>query len=114
MAEPLRVGLAGLGTVGSAVAAMLMRSREVLSERAGRPIELVAYASKDRAKDAMLDLSKLRQVADPIALAREPGIDVFVEVLGGAHGPAKRAVEPVPGIRRPVGTANKALSAPHG
>jgi homoserine dehydrogenase len=63
MAEPLRVGLAGLGTVGSAVAAMLMRSRAVLAERAGRPIELVAYASKDPPKDATLDLSKAKRLA---------------------------------------------------
>jgi len=57
MAEPLRVGLAGLGTVGSAVAAMLMRSRAALADRVGRSIELVAYASKDPPKDATLDLS---------------------------------------------------------
>ena len=47
MAEPLRVGLAGLGTVGSAVASMLARAGGPLKERSGRPIELVAYAAKD-------------------------------------------------------------------
>jgi homoserine dehydrogenase len=55
MAEPLRVGLAGLGTVGSAVAAMIMRTRDAIAERAGRPIDLVAYASKDPPRDASLD-----------------------------------------------------------
>jgi homoserine dehydrogenase len=114
MAEPLRVGLAGLGTVGSAVAAMIMRSRDALTERAGRPIDLVAYASKDPPKDNTLDLSKLRQVGHPTALAREPGIDVFVELMGGEGDPAKSAVEAALGIGRPVVTANKALLARHG
>ena len=61
MAEPLRVGLAGLGTVGSAVAAMILRTRDAIAERAGRPIDLVAYASKDPPRDATLDLSKVKQ-----------------------------------------------------
>ena len=92
MAEPLRVGLAGLGTVGSAVASMLARSRAALAERAGRGIELVAYAAKDPPKYATLDLSGVRKVADPVTLARDPGIDVFVELMGGEGDPAKSAV----------------------
>jgi homoserine dehydrogenase len=114
MAEPLRVGLAGLGTVGSAVAAMLARSRASLAERTGRPIDVVAYASKDPPKDPTLDLSKARKLADPVALARDGGIDVFVELMGGEGDPAKSAVEAALGNGRPVVTANKALLARHG
>jgi homoserine dehydrogenase len=114
MAEPLRVGLAGLGTVGSAVAAMIMRTRDAIAERAGRPIDLVAYASKDPPRDATLDLSKVRKVADPVTLARDPGIDVFVELMGGAGDPAKSSVEAALAAGRPVVTANKALLAHHG
>jgi homoserine dehydrogenase len=114
MAQPLRVGLAGLGTVGSAVAAMLMRSRAVLAERAGRAIELTAYTSKDPPKDRTLDLSGVREVGDPVALARDPVIDVFVELMGGEGDPAKSSVEAALSIGRPVVTANKALLARHG
>jgi homoserine dehydrogenase len=114
MAEPLRVGLAGLGTVGSAVAAMLMRSRAALAERAGRPIELVAYASKDPPKDPSLDLSKVRKIDSPVELARAGGLDVFVELMGGDGDPAKSSVEAALGIGRSVITANKALLARHG
>ena len=114
MVEPLRVGLAGLGTVGSAVAGMLARSRAALNERAGRPIELVAYAAKDPPKDATLDLSKVRKVDSPIALARDPGIDVLVELMGGEGDPAKSSVEAALGMGRAVVTANKALLAKHG
>jgi homoserine dehydrogenase len=114
MAEPLRVGLAGLGTVGSAVASMLARSRQSLAERAGRPIELAAFASKDPPKDNTLDLSSVRKLPDPISLARDPGIDVFVELMGGEGDPAKSSVEAALGLGRPVVTANKALLARHG
>ena len=114
MAEPLRVGLAGLGTVGSAVAGMLIRTRDAIALRAGRPIDIVAYASKDPPKDATLDLSKLRKVDSPIALARDPAIDVFVELMGGEGDPAKSSVEAALGVGRDVVTANKALLATHG
>ena len=114
MVAPLKIGLAGLGTVGSAVAAMLARSRAEIAERAGRPIDVVAYASKDPAKDSSLDLSKMRKLADPVALARDPGIDVFVELMGGEGDPAKSSVEAALGAGRPVVTANKALLARHG
>jgi homoserine dehydrogenase len=114
MEAPLRVGLAGLGTVGSAVAGMLLRTREKLAERAGRQIELVAVASKDPPRDQSLDLSSIKKSVDPVALARGEGIDVFVELMGGSGDPAKASVEAALGIGRPVVTANKALIAKHG
>ncbi len=114
MIEPLKLGLAGLGTVGSATVRMLLRSRDELSARAGRPIDLVAYASKDPPKDNTIDLSKLRKVSDPVALARDPSIDVFVELMGGEGDPAKSSVEAALGAGRAVVTANKALIAKHG
>src|SRR5262249_8642252 len=114
MAAALKVGLAGLGTVGSAVVAMLTRSREALAARAGRPIELVAYASKDPPKDNAIDVSRLRKVDEPVALARDAGIDVFVELMGGEGEPAKSSVEAALALGRPVVTANKALLAHHG
>ncbi|MBX3548856.1 MAG: homoserine dehydrogenase [Xanthobacteraceae bacterium] len=114
MEAPLRVGLAGLGTVGSAVAGMLLRTRDKLADRAGRPIDLVAVASKDPPRDQSLDLSSIKRSADPVALAKGEGIDVFVELMGGSGDPAKASVEAALGIGRPVVTANKALIAKHG
>ena len=114
MVAPLRVGLAGLGTVGSAVAGQIQRARAELTGRAGRPIDVVAYASKDPPKDSSLDLSGARKAADPLSLARDPAIDVFVELMGGEGDPAKSSVEAALAIGRPVVTANKALLAKHG
>ena len=114
MAEPLKVGLAGLGTVGSAVIHLLDEGRDTLIARCGRPIEVVALAARSRGKKRDFDLKKFRWFGDPVALARDPGIDVLVEVIGGAGDPAKRAVETALAAGKPVVTANKALLARHG
>src|SRR5271156_295145 len=114
MAEPLKVGLAGLGTVGSAVVHLLDQGRDKLLARCGRPIEIGALNARTRGKKRDFDLKKFRWVADPVALASDPEIDVFVEVMGGAGDPAKGAVETALAAGKPVVTANKALLAAHG
>jgi len=114
MAEPLKVGLAGLGTVGSAVVQLLDQGREKLIARCGRPIEVVAISARSRAKKRGFDHKKFRWAGDPVALARDPSIDVLVEVIGGAGDPAKAAVETALEAGKPVVTANKALLASHG
>jgi homoserine dehydrogenase len=114
MAEPLKVGLAGLGTVGAAVVHLLERGRDKLIARCGRPIEVVAVSARSRGKKRDVDLKKFRWVADPVALAADPAIDVLVEVIGGAGNPAKSAVEAALAAGKPVVTANKALLARHG
>ena len=114
MAEPLKVGLAGLGTVGTAVIQLLERGRDKLVARCGRPIEVVAVSARSRSKKRDIDLKKFRWVADPAMLAADPAIDVLVEVIGGEGDPAKRVVETALAAGKPVVTANKALLARHG
>ncbi|MGA9322211.1 MAG: homoserine dehydrogenase, partial [Xanthobacteraceae bacterium] len=114
MPEPLKVGLAGLGTVGTAVIRLLDRERDKLLARCGRPIEVVAVTARSRGKKRDVDLKKFRWVSDPVALAADPAIDVLVEVIGGAGDPAKSAVETALTAGKPVVTANKALLAAHG
>src|SRR5208282_5846779 len=114
MAEPLKVGLAGLGTVGTAVIHLLEHGRDKLSARCGRPIEVAAVSARSRNKKRNIDLKKFRWVSDPVALAGDPAIDVLVELIGGAGDPAKRAVETALAAAKPVVTANKALIARHG
>jgi homoserine dehydrogenase len=114
MAEPLKVGLAGLGTVGTAVIQLLEHERHKLVARCGRPIEVVAVSARSRGKKRAVDLKKVRWAADPLELAGDPGVDVLVEVIGGAGDPAKGAVETALAAGKPVVTANKALLAAHG
>ena len=114
MAPPLKVGLAGLGTVGASVVRLVNEQRAALAARCGRPIEIVAVSARSRAKNRGIDLRKIRWVGDPVALARDPGVDVFVELMGGAGDPARRAVETALASGKSVVTANKALLAKHG
>src|SRR6187455_845569 len=114
MATPLKVGLAGLGTVGASVVRLIDRQRSALALSCGRPIEIVAVTARSKAKNRGVELRRFRWVSDPIALARDPGIDVFVELIGGAGDPARRAVETALANGKSVVTANKALLARHG
>ena len=112
--QSLKVGVAGLGTVGVALVSQIARQRDALSARCGRAIEVVAVCARSRAKDRGIDLRKTKWFADPLSLAREPGIDVFVELIGGAGDPARGAVEAALACGKSVVTANKALLARHG
>ena len=114
MAQPLKVGVAGLGTVGAALIAQIARQQDALAARCGRGIEVVAVTARSRGKDRGIDLKKMKWHADPVALARAPDIDVFVELIGGAGDPARAAVEAALASGKSVVTANKALLAKHG
>jgi homoserine dehydrogenase len=114
MPSPLKVGLAGLGTVGASVVRLIEQQRHSLSLRAGRPIEVVAVSARSRSKDRSIDIKKLRWFADPVELARDPQIDAFVELIGGDGNPARAAVAAALKSGKSVVTANKALLARHG
>ena len=114
MSQALKVGVAGLGTVGAALIAQIVRERDLLAMRCGRGIEVVAVSARARSKDRGVDLKKMKWFDDPVALARDAGIDVFVELMGGAGDPAKVAVEAALSAGKSVVTANKALLARHG
>jgi homoserine dehydrogenase len=112
MVAPLKVGIAGLGTVGSSVIRLI--AEDQLAARSGRTVEVVAVCARDKTKDRGVDLSKMRWFDDPVKLASDPGIDVFVELMGGEDDPAKSAVEAALKAGKSVVTANKALLAKHG
>ncbi len=114
MTRPLSVAVAGLGTVGAGVLAMLRQNADLITARAGRPIAITAVSARDRTRDRGVSLAGLRWFDDPVALARDPSVDVVVEVIGGAQGTARAVVEAALAARKPVVTANKALLAIHG
>jgi len=110
----LRVGLAGLGTVGAGVLRLLRANGTAIEKRAGRKIEIVAVSARDRHRDRGVDLAGLAWHDDPLTLARDAAIDVVAELIGGAEGTALALVETALGLGKPVVTANKALLARHG
>jgi len=114
MSDPLRLGIAGLGTVGTGVVKIIQRQSSLLAARAGREIKIVAVSARTRDKDRGVRLDAFDWEDDPVALARRDDIDVFVELMGGADGPAKAATEAAIATGKDVVTANKAMLALHG
>src|SRR3569623_903227 len=114
MVAPLKVGIAGLGTVGAEVVRLIETQARVLAGRSGRGIRGVAVTARSKAKKRSIDLRGSEWVRDPLALATHTGIDCFVELMGGAGDPALSAVEAALSAGKSVVTANKALLARHG
>ncbi|WP_337996253.1 homoserine dehydrogenase [Oleispirillum naphthae] len=111
---PLKVAVAGLGTVGAGVLKLLRGNAAGIAARAGRPITVTAVSARNRGKDRGVPLAGFAWFDDPVAMAREADADVVVELIGGANGPAKATVEAAFAAGRSVVTANKALLAHHG
>ena len=112
--KSLRVGIAGLGTVGASVAGRIVGQGEALSSRCGRTLELAAVSARDKSKDRGFNSRGAEWFDDPVKLASSAPIDVFVELIGGESGPARASVEAALARGIPVVTANKALLAHHG
>jgi homoserine dehydrogenase len=110
----LRVGIAGLGTVGAGVVRLLRDNAELIAMRAGMPIEVVAVSARHRGLDRGVSLAGMRWHDDALALASDRQVDVVVELIGGAEGVARSLVEQSIAAGKPVVTANKALLAIHG
>jgi len=114
MSEPLRIALAGLGTVGGGVIRLIDANADLIARRAGRPIEVVAISARDRAKDRGFDIGRFDWIDDTSALAAHPKADVVVELIGGADGPALTLARATLGAGKGFVTANKAMIAHHG
>ena len=113
MTQPLRIAVAGLGTVGAALLSELHEHGDRLAERCGRPVEVVAVSARDRSRDRGVPLDGLEWCDDPQALAASD-CDVVIELLGGEDEPALGVVRAAIANGRHVVTANKALLAKHG
>jgi len=114
MNTPLRLGIAGLGTVGTGVVKIIRQKAELLAARAGRPVVITAVSARTRDKDRGVNLADYTWEDDPVALAKRDDVDVFVELMGGSDGPAKAATEAAIAAGKDVVTANKAMLAHHG
>jgi homoserine dehydrogenase len=114
MVAPLKVGIAGLGTVGAEVVRLIENQGRTLSARCGRAVRVVAVTARSKAKKRDLDLGAIDWAKNPLQLASDPGIDCFVELMGGSGEPALSAIEMALKSGKSVVTANKALIAKHG
>ena len=114
MSQPLRLGIAGLGTVGVGVVKILRNKVELLRQRTGRELVITAVSARNAGKDRFVTLSDYAWESDPVALAQRNDIDIFVELMGGHDGPAFEATKAALAARKDVVTANKAMLAHFG
>lgn len=114
MSDVLRLGIAGLGTVGVGVIRIIQNQAERLEMRTGKKIVITAVSARSKGKDRGVDLSAYAWEDDPVSLAKRDDVDLFVELMGGSEGAAKNAIEAAIAKGKDVVTANKALLAIHG
>lgn len=114
MAEPLRIALAGLGTVGAGVIRLVEANAALIARRAGRPLQITAVSARDRNKDRGVDLSRYAWVDDMVILGERDDVDVVVELVGGSDGPALALARTTFEAGKSLVTANKAMIAHHG
>jgi len=114
MSQPLRLGVAGLGTVGAGLLNLLNEHGERLQQMLGRRIVVEGVSARSRTKKRSVSLDDAKWFGEPERLAVDPSIDVFVELIGGEEGVARQSVEAALKAGKHVVTANKALLAYHG
>lgn len=113
-ASPLRIGIAGLGTVGGGVVKILQKHHNLLARRVGRPIEVACVCARDRNRHREVVLSAYEWRDDPLSMVQDESIDTVVELIGGESGIALDLVKGALEVGKSVVTANKAMLAIHG
>lgn len=111
--QSVKIGILGLGTVGSGTVSVLKRNAREISRRAGRGIDIYAAADKDLDKDRSCDLTGINLTDDAFSVVNDPEIQIIVELIGGT-GVARDLVMQAIENGKHVVTANKALIAMHG
>ncbi|WP_028833658.1 homoserine dehydrogenase [Pseudoduganella sp. UC29_71] len=111
--KPIKVGLLGVGNVGSGTFNVLERNQEEIRRRAGRGIEVVAVSARNLERAKQRTGGKVKVVANPFDIVNDPEIDIVVELIGG-YDEAKALVLQAIANGKHVVTANKALLAVHG
>lgn len=114
MTDKLRIGVAGLGTVGAGTVRLLTENRTILRQRTGLDLVVTAVSARDRYRNRGLDLTSYRWYDNAVELAQDPDVDVVVELIGGSEGLALDLCHAALNAKKPLVTANKALLAHHG
>lgn len=109
--ETINIGIAGLGNVGASVVRLLQDNAKILEERCGRTLNVAAVSARDKSKNRGLNLAGVAWHDNPVALAQDAGVDVVIELMGGAQGAAFDTIQAALEAGKPVVTANKALLA---
>jgi len=112
--QPLKIAIAGLGTVGAGTVRLLQQNADLLARHGGRELLLAAVSARDKGRARGIDVSGARWYDDSVAMAADPGVDVVVELIGGSEGAARATVAAALANGKHVVSANKALLAHDG
>jgi homoserine dehydrogenase len=112
--QPLKIAIAGLGTVGAGTVRLLQQNADLLTRHGGRPLLLAGVSARDKRRARGADVSSARWYDDPVTMAADPAIDVVVELIGGSDGAARATVAAALANGKHVVSANKALLAHDG
>ena len=110
----LNVAIIGLGTVGSGVLKLLKKQKNNIKNRTGIELKVVAVSAKNSTKKRSVDISQFRWVASPLTIARDPNVDVIVELIGDMDNTARKVIREATNNGKHVVTANKSLLAKEG
>ncbi len=110
----IRIGIAGLGVVGAETARQIIASKDILSKKAGKNLQIIAVSARDENKDRGFSLADIVFYKDPLSLLERDDIDVIIELIGGETGVALNLCKEALRARKHVITANKAMIAHHG
>ena len=110
----LNVGIVGLGTVGSGVIKLLRKQKRNIKNRTGIELQVVAISAKNRRKKRSVDVSSLKWIHSPLDLAKDPNVDVVVELIGDMDKTAAKVIREAINNGKHVVTANKSLLAKEG
>ena len=105
MNQPLKIAIAGLGTVGAGTLKILQDQSDLLALRCGRKLEVTAVSARNRNKDRGVTIDQLAWFDDPVEMARNSNADVVLELIGGADGTALALLEAAIANGRHVVTA---------
>ena len=110
----LNVAIIGLGTVGSGVLRLLNKQKNNIKNRTGIELRVVAISAKNSTKKRSVDISPFRWVASPLTIAKDPNVDVIVELIGDMDNTARKVIREAINNGKHVVTANKSLLAKEG
>ena len=110
----LNVAIIGLGTVGSGVLKLLKKQKNNIKNRTGIELKVVAVSAKNSTKKRSVDISQIRWVASPLTIAKDPNVDVIVELIGDMDNTARKVIREAINNGKHVVTANKSLLAKEG
>ena len=114
MTLPLKIAIAGLGTVGASAYRILSEHSDLLAQRSQRRLDITAVSARDRSRDRGINLDTVDWYEDAVEMAASADCDIVLELIGGSEGVAKDVCESAIAAGRHVVTANKALIALHG